>query len=156
MLSKAERIRRLYAAGKSDQEIAEIVGCGRAYVRTAARQRVDGRRSANDRRYDRSPAGQIRSKLYRLRSAASQQAANSAWNRVVEATGDRAAANTAARAAYAAARAAGKSIKDAHRAAKATRLRVLRQTSDKAKARAASRKARRAAVRSQRAAEASC
>ena len=50
-MTKADRIRKLAAEGKSDAEIAEIVGCERSYVRTAARQRRDGRKSVGDQNY---------------------------------------------------------------------------------------------------------
>ena len=41
-MSKAARIRELYAHGLSTREIAERVGCRTEYVRTAARQRANG------------------------------------------------------------------------------------------------------------------
>jgi len=42
-MTKADRIRTLYAAGKDSKEIAELVGCHPDYVRVAARQRVGGK-----------------------------------------------------------------------------------------------------------------
>lgn len=38
-MTKAARIRELYAQGKSTSAIAEIVGCSAGYVRVCARQR---------------------------------------------------------------------------------------------------------------------
>lgn len=49
-MTKAERIRTLYAAGKSIREIADIIGCSDSYVRVAARQRTNGS-SKHDRAY---------------------------------------------------------------------------------------------------------
>lgn len=50
-MTKADRIRTLYAAGKSVREICETVGCGDSYVRVAARQRKNGKQSECDRAY---------------------------------------------------------------------------------------------------------
>lgn len=51
-MTKADRIRKLYATGKyTTRQIADIVGCGVPYVRTAARQRVDGHESKSDLAY---------------------------------------------------------------------------------------------------------
>lgn len=55
-MSKAERIRELAKQGMDDGRIASIVArefgsCCRAYVRTCARQRIDGRQSKGDIRY---------------------------------------------------------------------------------------------------------
>ena len=55
--NKADRIRTLYAAGLSVKDIAATVGCSTSYVRTAARQRIDGCASAADRKYWTSPRG---------------------------------------------------------------------------------------------------
>lgn len=41
-MTKADRIRALYAAGKSTREIADIIGCKTSYVRVVARQRRGG------------------------------------------------------------------------------------------------------------------
>lgn len=45
-MTKAERIRELYAKGLSTRQIADRVGCDTAYVRVVARQRVGGDRKA--------------------------------------------------------------------------------------------------------------
>ena len=41
-MTKSDRIKALYAQGKSTREIADIVGCHDSYVRVCARQRVPG------------------------------------------------------------------------------------------------------------------
>lgn len=46
-MTKSDRIRDLYAEGKSTREIADIVGCGTPYVRVCARQRVPGGHDPN-------------------------------------------------------------------------------------------------------------
>jgi transposase-like protein len=51
MTTKSDRIRALYAEGKSVAEIAEIVGCRPEYVRVAARQRAGGKRGVADVNY---------------------------------------------------------------------------------------------------------
>lgn len=56
-MSKAARIRALYAEGRSTREIAAIVGCRPEYVRVAGRQRKHGPAPA-DQRYRVSPKGQ--------------------------------------------------------------------------------------------------
>lgn len=57
-MSKAQRIRELYAHGYSIKQVAEIVGCRDSYVRTCARQRVlEGGRSIADIRYELSDKG---------------------------------------------------------------------------------------------------
>lgn len=50
-MSKASRIRELYAQGLGTREIADRVGCRIEYVRVAARQRKDGNNSEIDTRY---------------------------------------------------------------------------------------------------------
>ena len=50
-ISKAQRIRALYAQGKTCNEIAEIVGCRPEYVRVCAQQRVAGANSNADNAY---------------------------------------------------------------------------------------------------------
>jgi uncharacterized protein YjcR len=42
-MSKAARIRELYAQGYETREIADLVGCSPEYVRVAGRQRRDGK-----------------------------------------------------------------------------------------------------------------
>lgn len=42
-MSKAARIRELYAQGLGTGEIADLVGCKKEYVRVAGRQRRDGK-----------------------------------------------------------------------------------------------------------------
>jgi hypothetical protein len=52
-MTKAERIRKLYADGfLSVKEIAALVGCRPEYVRVSARQRAGGRRSTSDQNYE--------------------------------------------------------------------------------------------------------
>lgn len=50
-ISKAQRIRKLYAAGKTCNEIAQIVGCLPEYARVCAQQRRKGRLSRADEAY---------------------------------------------------------------------------------------------------------
>lgn len=50
-MTKADRIRALYAEGRTIKQIAEIVGCREEYARVCAQQRVNGRYSAADVRY---------------------------------------------------------------------------------------------------------
>lgn len=51
-MSKAARIRELYAKGKTCGEIAQIVGCRVEYARVCAQQRRgEGGRSQSDERY---------------------------------------------------------------------------------------------------------
>ena len=50
-ISKAQRIRALYAQGKTCNEIAEIVGCRPEYARVCAQQRVGGADSNADTAY---------------------------------------------------------------------------------------------------------
>jgi hypothetical protein len=68
-MTKADRIRKLAKQGKSDAEIARIVAkefgsCAQSYVRTCARQRVNGQSDA-DRRYENSQLGRQRDKRSR-------------------------------------------------------------------------------------------
>jgi hypothetical protein len=61
MVSKAARIRELYALGIPNRDIAAQVGCSMEYVRVAARQRVlAGGRSEADQRYYGTHADQVR------------------------------------------------------------------------------------------------
>lgn len=91
MSTKSDRIRALYAEGKSVAEIADVVGCLPEYVRVV-RQRSNGRSNA-DINY-----------LPRLR----------AREKALRSYGDREAARTAARAAYREARKRGESITTAN------------------------------------------
>ena len=50
-MTKADRIRSLYAAGMSVRDIADAVGCSTEYVRVSARQRKDGKASVADLNY---------------------------------------------------------------------------------------------------------
>ena len=50
-ISKAQRIRALYAQGKTCREIADIVGCRPEYARVCAQQRVGGADSNADTAY---------------------------------------------------------------------------------------------------------
>lgn len=50
-MTKAERIRELYAKGLSTREIADTVGCLTSYVRVCARQRAESGTSKIDARY---------------------------------------------------------------------------------------------------------
>ena len=50
-MSKASRIRELYAQGLGTAEIARSVGCNPAYVRVAGRQRKDGTDSPADTKW---------------------------------------------------------------------------------------------------------
>lgn len=50
-VSKAQRIRKLYAQGKNCNEIAEIVGCLPEYARVCAQQRSRGQLSRADEAY---------------------------------------------------------------------------------------------------------
>jgi hypothetical protein len=56
-MTKAQQILALYDGQRTTTEIAEIVGCGTAYVRTVARQRKGAGLSEFDRRYKASPLG---------------------------------------------------------------------------------------------------
>jgi hypothetical protein len=58
-MTKAQQILALYDGHRTTTEIAEIVGCGTAYVRTVARQRKGSGRSAHDRRYLASDLGKV-------------------------------------------------------------------------------------------------
>ena len=52
-MSKAERIRKLYAQGLGSAEIAALVGCSQEYCRVAGRQRnVPGGKSVADAKYE--------------------------------------------------------------------------------------------------------
>lgn len=53
-MSKAQKIRELYAKGLTTAQIAKRVGCLDSYVRVCARQRVDGKPSEHDRNFWRS------------------------------------------------------------------------------------------------------
>lgn len=88
-MTKADRIRKLLAAGFRPVEVAQHVGCRPEYVR-AVKQRKGGRISDNDRRYY--------EKLDRH--------------------GDRAAARANARVAYSKAKASGETIREANNAAR--------------------------------------
>lgn len=100
MTTKADRIRKLYAAGFSVQEVARIVGCRDEYVRVCARQRADGRRSEIDKRYD----------------------------NYLRENGDRLAASDAFTRAYHAERKRGYGIADAHRAGNRAKRQTLIRT----------------------------
>ncbi len=50
-MTKAAKIREMYAAGRSVNDIAEIVECLPEYVRVVARQRTYRGQSAADRKY---------------------------------------------------------------------------------------------------------
>jgi DNA invertase Pin-like site-specific DNA recombinase len=66
-MSKAERIRKLFAKGKSTTEIAKIVGCTTTYARVCARQRINGQ-SVWDKAYNTSDKEkERRAKLFRER-----------------------------------------------------------------------------------------
>ena len=64
-MSKAQKIRDLYAQGLSTAQIAKRVGCSDSYVRVCARQRVNGKASDHDRAYWRSHGCQTQHE-YRL------------------------------------------------------------------------------------------
>jgi hypothetical protein len=138
-MTKADRIRALYAEGLSTSEIAEEVECLPEYVRVVARQRKNSGTSEIDRRYLRSTLGQA---TVRKRWESGGKAAHKAYYATVYASGDLAAANEAAQAARKEARANGAHPLDVNRAACAARSRVLLATGCKASARRAARKAR--------------
>lgn len=125
--SKAQQILALYDGKRTTREIADEVGCDPAYVRVVARQRKGRGESAADKRYARSPRviGRKRTRRLVLRATADLEAARaarrqayrsarsagnsvreatsisaSAYMRVVSQTGDRKAANKAARHTY--------------------------------------------------------
>lgn len=89
-MSKAQRIRALYAQGKSTREIADEIGCADSYVRVCARQRVPGGNDPEENRRrrllaladkygDREAARRAGTAAYRAKLAAgfsSQQACN--------------------------------------------------------------------------------
>lgn len=50
-MTKADKIRELYALGWATSKIAAEVGCRVEYVRVCAQQRRDGRMSRADRKY---------------------------------------------------------------------------------------------------------
>lgn len=96
-MSKAARIRALYAEGKTTAEIARVVfktgnpsKSNLAYVRTAGRQRHDGSASAADLRYRSTNWPAIRAKMYlwRDRNPERWKAAQRRWyaKRVASAT----------------------------------------------------------------------
>lgn len=53
-MTKAQRIRELYAKGYTPPEIAKIVGCLDSYARVCARQRVGGSQCSADVKYSRA------------------------------------------------------------------------------------------------------
>ena len=55
-MSKAAKIKQLYAQGMSVAQIAEIIGCDPAYVRVCARQRIIGGMSVHDIAWQRTDA----------------------------------------------------------------------------------------------------
>jgi hypothetical protein len=105
MQTKSARIMKLYAAGKTTREIADIVGCRQEYVRVVARQRKGGGMSEIDRRYEASPKGAIQNNKRRQRART--------WYHAVP-KDER---SKVMRGAYAAARRKGKSVRESHHAA---------------------------------------
>jgi uncharacterized protein YjcR len=62
-MSKAARIRELYAQGFSVREIADKVGCSPEYVRIAARQRAGGSHSEGDKRWRAANPGKMAARV---------------------------------------------------------------------------------------------
>lgn len=132
-MTKAEQILDLNDGTRSNKDIAAIVGCLPAYVRVVLHQRKGTGQSENDLRYLQSSLG----KAGRARVVARTFKKRQAHYVALITSGDKDAANAAARRARRAARLAGMSIYEAKTAAINARHRVLRKTADQAKARAA-------------------
>ena len=94
-MTKADRIRKLYASGLAVKEIAEMVKCRPEYVRVAARQRADGKRSAADLRFVTTRSANADINEARRKGRAAYQAARAAG-------ADRQAASCAYRSAWSA------------------------------------------------------
>lgn len=134
-MTKADFIRKLATQGFTDLQILvrardKFGFCSPSYVRTCARQRINGS-SEHDKRYQASSLGRIVSA--RKNIAATRRTS------VLNATGDLEKANAAGRKAYAAARAEGKSVLEGRKASWAARSKILVKTGNRALANAASR-----------------
>jgi transposase len=138
-MTKADRIRALYAEGLSTSEIAEIVGCGTPYVRVCARQRKNGGYSEIDRRYAASDLGRL---TRRRREERWEMEARKAYYAALESTADLELANAAAREARRAAIERGASDYEVHLISRRVRSRIRSHTGCKAKAREAAQKVR--------------
>lgn len=78
-MSKAARIRALYAEGKTTREIADEVGCRPEYVRVVARQRDASGRSAHDDAYLVRKYGSLKA-AYAARNARTKPQRNAYWS----------------------------------------------------------------------------
>ncbi len=130
-MTKADRIRELYATGLDVNAIAERVGCRSEYVRVCARQRANGLSRA-DKKYRHPNPERVR-KLSSARGCA--------MFRVASQTGDREGAKKAGRVAYAKARANGANPKEAGVVAVRARNNHIYRTGDSDAMRRAGRQA---------------
>ncbi len=132
-MTKAQRILALDDGIRTTREIGGIVDCDPAYVRVVLRQRKGGAQSEIDRRYMDSPLGQASRKRTYIKCSPRKMA----WLKTIRATGNREAARVAGREAYASARAAGKSVRQANGIYALAWDGSMRATADRGKARRA-------------------
>lgn len=145
-MTKSQQIMALYDGKRTTREIADLVGCKPEYVRVVARQRKGGGLSEIDHRYRETERGRAAIGRSNLKRRPQLVASLHAHNKVVRATGSRDAARQAARTARDAARLQGKNPYEAYDIYRRVYWRIMRQTSDLKKAKAASRRAYHAVV----------
>jgi hypothetical protein len=129
-MSKAKQIMALYDGKRTTREIADIVGCLPEYVRIVARQRRGAGLSEADKRYSSSSLGKETARKYKSDNLDAARSYAATRRRVLKKTGDKEKAKEKGRAAYKAARNAGKTVQEAASAYTAAQRRALCETGD--------------------------